>query len=48
MMILMIDLIAVVDFRVGNADSKCKQFEKEADSDKEGLMKPDHQIITPK
>ena len=39
MMILMIDLNAVVDFRVGNVDSNCKQFEKESDSDKEGLMK---------
>ena len=31
----------VVDFRVGNVESNCKQFEKfenEADSDKEGKM----------
>jgi len=28
-----------VDFRVGNVDSNCKEFEKESDSDKEGLMK---------
>ena len=39
MMILMIDLNAVVDFHVGNVDSNCKQFEKQSDSDKEGLMK---------
>ena len=36
MMILMRALNAVVDFHVDNVDSNCKQFEKEADNDKEG------------